>query len=89
MKIISNTVSPLDRIMKEIVWWTHALVSVPLIYLTAGLLPGDNINLNVIGSLVMIITFVVIDLVITVPCTAWRRKIRKPVLAPVRTRVKW
>jgi hypothetical protein len=74
----------LDKTLKEVVWWTHALVALPLIYLGAGLVPGDRVNLNVIGSLIIMAVFVALDLAITVPCSAWRRKIRNgPVLAPV------
>lgn len=83
MKISSNA-RKLDKTMKEIIWWTHALTALPLIYFTAGLVPGDRVNLNVIGSVFMIAVFVALDLMITVPCSAWRRRIRRPVLAPVR-----
>jgi hypothetical protein len=87
MKISSNA-RKLDKTMKEIVVWTHALTCVPLIYFGAGLVPGDRVNLNVLGSVVMIVVFVALDLMITVPCSAWRRRIRRPVLAPVR-RSQW
>lgn len=90
MKI--NTLAPtgrgLSKIMKEIRWFTHAITAVPLLYLVASLLPGDKIGFNVIGTFGMIVILVVLNLVITVPLTLWIRKISKPVLAPVRSRIK-
>ena len=84
----TRNVRRLDKTMTEVIWWTHALISLPLIYFTAGLVPGDTVNLNVIGSVFMITTFVVLDLMITGPCYLWRRKINRPVLSPVRRNVR-
>lgn len=65
----------LNKVMKEIVWWTHAVVGLALVIPVAGLVPGDAVNLNVIGSIGLIVMLVALDLVITVPCYVWRRKI--------------
>ena len=88
-RIVKNNAPGLDKIMKEIVWFTHFLIGVLLVIPVAGLVPGDRVNLNVIGSLGLIVLLVALDAVITVPCTLWRRKINRPVLAPVRIRSRW
>lgn len=90
MKI--NTLAPtgrgLSKIMKEIRWFTHAITAVMVLYLGASLVPGDKIGFNVIGTLGLLVFVIVGNLVITVPLTLWIRMIGKPVLAPVRSRVK-
>ena len=91
MKI--NSLAPTGRglvkIMQEIRWFTHFLVAVMLVIPVAGLVPGDAVNLNVIGSLALIVMLVVADLVITVPITLWIKKLNRPVLAPVGRGTRW
>lgn len=91
MKI--NTLAPegrgLSKIMKEIRWFTHFVVAVMLVIPVAGLVPGDAVNLNVIGSLGLIVMLVVADLVITIPLSLWIKKLNRPVLAPVARGSRW
>jgi hypothetical protein len=78
----------LAGIMCEIRWFTHFLAAVMLVIPVAGLVPGDRVNLNVIGSLVLIAALVILDLVITIPLTLWINKLIGHGLAPVRARIK-
>jgi len=77
-----------QKIAKEAVIWINMIFAIPVLYLTAGLLPGDKINLNVLGSLVMIVVLVLVDAIITVPVWLWISRSRRPVLAPVRDWIK-
>jgi hypothetical protein len=82
----------LDKIMKEIIWWTIALSSVPLILLGAALVPGDKIDVNTVGAVTLIVLTLALDAVIILPCLRWRRKINgpaAPVLAPVDRADRW
>jgi hypothetical protein len=88
-----NTLAPtgrgLSKVMKEIRWFTHFVVAVCLVIPVAGLVPGDAVNLNVIGSLGLIVMLIAADLVITVPLTVWIKRLGKPVLAPVGRGSRW
>lgn len=67
----------LAKIMQEVRWFTHFVVAVLLVIPVAGLVPGDKVNLNVIGSIGLIVMLVVLDLVITVPLTLGLRRLAK------------
>jgi len=77
VKEMDHPVSTVDMILKEVVWWTNGIIAVPVITLLAAMLPGDMINANTVGAVALIVMFVVLDLMITVPCVIGRRKIRR------------
>jgi hypothetical protein len=78
----------LSKIMTEVRWFTHALVAALLFIPVAGLVPGDSVNLNVIGSLGLIAILVAADLAITVPLSLWLRRLNRPAFVPVRSYAK-
>lgn len=78
----------LDRALKGTIKWTLMITAVPVILLVAAMLPGDPVNVNMIGAIALIFGLGVLDAVIILPCVLWLRKIDRPVLPPVR-RTKW
>lgn len=89
MKIRWNHPARLDKIAREIIWWTNAIIAIPVIYLAAGLVPGDRVHVNTVGAVAMLVMLAVLDAAISLPCMLWRRKINAPALAPVRQGARW
>jgi hypothetical protein len=60
----------LTKILRELVLAFNAACALVIIVLVAYLLPGDNTNANVTGSLVMIFLVAVADAAVTLPARA-------------------
>jgi ABC-type methionine transport system permease subunit len=75
MKITRNQFARTDKILKEVVWWTNAIIAVPVLFLLAALVPGDRVHGNVVGSLASLIMLGILSAAITLPCVFARRKI--------------
>lgn len=53
--------------IRSIVWSVHFVAIALVFYLVAALLPGDNVNVNVLGALFLIGVIAIVDVVLTVP----------------------
>jgi len=53
--------------IRTIVWSVHFVAVVLGLYLVAALLPGDTVNVNVLGALFLIALVAIVDVVLTTP----------------------
>lgn len=66
--------------IRNIIWFVHVVAVVLAGYLLAALLPGDNVNVNVLGALFLVAVVAVLDAALTAPLKYLARR-----RAPVRT----
>lgn len=53
--------------IRNIIWSVHFVAIALVFYLVAALLPGDNVNVNVLGALFLVALVAIADVVLTTP----------------------
>lgn len=64
--------------IRSIVWSVHFVAVLLAGYLVAALLPGDNVNVNVLGALFLIALIAIADVVLTVPLKYLAARFSRP-----------
>lgn len=53
--------------IRNLIWFVHFVAAALVLYLVAALLPGDTVNVNVLGALFLVALVAIADVVLTAP----------------------
>jgi hypothetical protein len=56
-----------EIMIRTVIWSVHFAAVALALYLAAALLPGDNVNVNVLGALFLLAVVAIVDVVLTAP----------------------